>query len=460
MNIFGISVRSPFVKAATVCSVPTSDCGSAWGWYGAIQEWFSGAWQNNAPYVRRENVIAFAAVYACVNRIASDIAKMPINLMRETDSGVLDPAVMSPLKAVLVKPNTFQTRVQFIQQWLISKLLSGNTYVLKVRDARGVVIGMYVLCPKHVRPLVTEDGSVYYQLGVDNLSEIYEPAIVPASEIVHDMMPALFHPLCGTTPIFACGAAASQGVAIQRSSAHFFNNMARPSGVLTAPGAISKPTAQRVKEAFEANYGGNNFGRIAVLGDGLKWEALTMSAADSQVIEQLKWSAETVCSCFDVPPYKIGIGTPSGGTIDGLNQQYFSQCLQTHIASMEILLNEGLRLDNAALKAVFDTDALLRMDTATRFKTWGEGIKGGWAHPNWARKKENMQPVEGGDTPYMQQQNFPLAALAKQVPAAALPAPAPAPAPKPDDEDEEDEEVTEENIEEGFDDLVTKRVAA
>jgi HK97 family phage portal protein len=459
MKILGIQVRSPFVKAAPVTSyVPTSDWG---GWLGWFQEWFAGAWQNNAPPVCRENVIAFWAVYACVNRIASDIAKMPINLMRETDSGVHDFVTTSPLKAVLLKPNSYQTRVQFIQQWLISKLLAGNTYCLKLRDARGVVTGLYVLCPKYVRPLVTPDGSVYYQLGIDPLSEVYDDmTIVPASEIIHDMMPALFHPLCGTSPIYACGASAAQGVAIIRNSTNFFTNMSRPSGVLTAPGAISKPTAERVKAAFEANYGGNNFGRIAVLGDGLKWEPMMMSASDAQMIEQLKWSAETVCSCFDVPPYKIGLGTPSGGTVEALNQQYLTQCLQTHIASMELLLTEGLNLSASAMRAAFDVDALLRMDTATRFKTWGEGIKGGFVHPNWARKKEGMQPVEGGDTPYMQQQNFPLEALSKQVPAAALPKPEPAPPAEPPDPDEDDEEVDDENVEEAFNEFLQKEMAA
>lgn len=456
MKILGIEVRSPFVKAAHAYNVPTTDWG---GWFGVVQEWFAGAWQNNAPPVCRENVIAFSAVYACVNRIAQDIAKMPINLMRETGSGVLELVTASPLKAVLVKPNSYQTRVQFVQQWLISKLLAGNTYALKIRDNRGVVVGLYVLCPRFVRPLVTEDGSVYYQLGRDALSEVYdEQMIVPASEIIHDMMPALFHPLCGTTPIFACGAAAAQGVAITRNSTNFFTNMSRPAGVLTAPGSISKPTAQRVKEAFEANYGGANFGRIAVLGDGLKWEPMTMSAADAQMIEQLKWSAETVCACFDVPPYKIGLGTPGGGTIEGLNQQYLTQCLLTHMVSMEILLTEGLNLNTSGMSAVFDADVLLRMDTATRFKTWGEGIKSGFIEPNWARRKEGMQPVKGGDTPYMQQQNYPLAALAQQVPPSALPKPEPAPPPEPDPEKDPDEEV--EDVEEAFTEFLEKEMAA
>jgi phage portal protein BeeE len=40
---------------------------------------------------------------------------------------------------VLRKPNRFQTRIQFLESWALSKLSRGNTYVLKQRDNRNVV---------------------------------------------------------------------------------------------------------------------------------------------------------------------------------------------------------------------------------------------------------------------------------------------------------------------------------
>ena len=54
------------------------------------------------------------------------------------------------------------------------------------------------------------------------------------------------------------------------------------------------------------------------------------------------------------------------------------------------------------------------MDTATKVKTAGEGIKSGFLTPNEARAKFDFKPVAGGDTPYLQQQNYSLAALDKR----------------------------------------------
>jgi phage portal protein BeeE len=57
-------------------------------------------------------------------------------------SAEVDPEKLAP---ALVRPNNYQTVIQFLEQWLIQKLLYGNTYVLKQRDDRARVIALYVL---------------------------------------------------------------------------------------------------------------------------------------------------------------------------------------------------------------------------------------------------------------------------------------------------------------------------
>lgn len=390
------------------------------GWWPVIREGFAGAFQQNVA-IRRDTLLAFTAVYACVSRISSDIGKMPMCLKEKLANGIwTEISRNSPYLPVLQKPNGYQTRAEFLRLWLISKLLAGNTFVLKQRDSRGIVTALYVLDPTRVRPMITPDGSVYYALSRDPLSEVLESTItVPSSEIIHDKMPALFHPLIGTSPIFACGLAAAQGHHMQRSQAAFFKNMAQPSGILTAPGAIGDETAQRLKKDWNEKFAGRNVGAVAVLGDGLKFEALTIKAADAQIIEQLKWSSETVCSAFSVPPYMIGVAPPPANTnIEAVNQQYWSQGLQSHITDIELLLTEGLEVKDARTQypmcVCLNLEVLLRMDTASRFNTWKTAISGGIMAPNEARAKEDLPPQEGGDSVYLQVQNYSLAALAKR----------------------------------------------
>lgn len=404
-----------------------------------------GAWQRNEE-VKMDTVLTFSAVFACVTLISADIAKLNLRLVQQDDDGIWTETESPAFSPFLRKPNRYQTRVKFIEQWIVSKLIHGNTYVLKQRDLRGVVVAGYVLDPTRVTPMVAEDGAVYYELKRDDLSGLNaEKVVVPASEIIHDTMVSLYHPLVGLSPIYACGLAAMQGLSIQGNSNKLFSNGSIPGGVLTAPGGISPDTATRLKEYWDTNFTGDNVGKVAVLGDGLKYEGMSYNAVEMQMIDQLKWTGETVCTCFHVPPYMVGIGPPPPyANIEPLVQQYYNQCIQSLTTSLEVCLDEGLGIGKAFNNnygTEFDINDLIWMDTATKTKAAADSIGSGGMSPDEARKRYfGLGTVKGGDTPYMQQQMFSLAALAQRDSSDpfAKPEPAPAAAPAPADTTQED----------------------
>lgn len=402
------------------------------GWWPVIRESFTGAWQQNVE-VSLQSVATNPTLFACITLIAGDMAKMCLNLMQKDENGIWVEAESPAFSPVLRKPNRYQTTVQFIEQWMFSKLSRGNTYVLLQRDNRQVVTAMYVLDPARVTPLVTPDGAVYYRIKRDDLSEVTDEEVtVPASEIIHDRMNAIFHPLIGMSPIFACGVAALQGLAIQNNSQKFFSNGSNPSGFLTAPGAISDETATRIKAYFETNFSGTNIGKVAVGGDGLKYEPFTMTAVDSQLIEQMKWTAETICSVFHIQPYMVGIGPPPPyANVEPLLQQYLAGCIQILKTSLETCLDYGIGLGadfGNRYGTDLDQDDLIWMDTATRTKAASDSIGSGSMSPDEARRKyQGLGPIAGGANAYMQEQNWPLRLLSqRELPTMPPTAPAPA----------------------------------
>lgn len=406
------------------------------GWWPIIREPYAGAWQNNDSE-SVDTVVANSAVFACVTLIASDVAKMRLKLVEETSPGIWTEVEVPAFSPVLRKPNRYQNRIQFFYWWMASKLLHGNTYVLKQTDRRPVVVGLYILDPTRCRPLVAPDGSVYYELKTDNLSRLKDEVIVvPASEIIHDVGHPLFHPLVGVSPLYACGTAALQGIRIQNNSSQFFANGSKPGGVLTAPGPISQETASRVKTYWDENFTGDNMGKVAVLGDGLKYEAMSVTAKDAELVEQLKWTGLDICTAYRVPAYKVGIGpAPSYNNIEALDTQYYSQRLQFDIESIELILDEGLglapnRIDGRRLGVEFDLDDLLRMDSATLVRTEKEatGIKS----VNESRHRLGLPPIEGGGEIFVQQQYWPLSQIAKRGDIPAAPTVPMLPAGEPD----------------------------
>lgn len=440
MQIFGFTIER------TKASVPFTQWPTAQNnWLSSVIEANTGNWQRGIV-VDQASVLKQSTVWSCITLIASDVSKLGVNLVQRTSDGIWEIVENSAYSPVLRKPNHYQNRIKFFEQWLISKLAHGNTYVLKQRDNSRKVRRLYLLDPSRVNVLVATDGSVYYQLSADPLSGLPQPSVVvPASEIIHDVGIALYHPLCGLSPIMACGLAATQSLKIQEQSAKFFQNNSKPGGVLTAPATISEVTAARIQKNWEENFAGEqNAGRVAVLGDGLKYESMSVHATDAQLVEQLKWSDERVCSTFHMPAFLVGVGPmPSVNVYEQSMLGYYAQCLQTHIEGIELCLDEGLDLD--ALTGIeFDIDGLIRMDSATKMKNATDGVKGAILTPNYARKKFfNLPPMTGGDALYLQQQNYSLEALAKrdasEDPFGKTPPQAPTPGPDEADDITDDE---------------------
>lgn len=378
-----------------------------------VSEPFAGAWQRNLE-INQKTVISFHAVFSCISLIASDISKMPLRMMRRDSNGVWKENNNGVAARIYKRPNAFQNRMQFFECWLNSKLCHGNAVALKIRNARGDITELRLLDWNKVTPLVADDGSVFYQINPDNISGVESSVTVPAREVIHDRFNCLFHPLVGLSPIYAAGLAAMQGHHIQESAAFFFRNGGKPSGVIEVPGSISEENARLLKSNWDTGYTGENAGKTGILSNGAKYTPIAMTASDAQMVEQLEMTAKVVCSVFHVPAYKAGIGDlPSHDNIEALEQQYYSQCLQTLIESIELLLDEAFELEGD-LGTEFDVNALLRMDSERRIKSLGEGVKNTILTPNEARRSENLPPVTGGDELYLQQQNFSLGALARR----------------------------------------------
>jgi HK97 family phage portal protein len=404
--------------------------GSGWRpwWSGAILESYAGAWQQNVVVAPTTTLLSFSPVFACVTGIASDIAKVRLMLSRDEDGiwseireahGNSEESELLPL---LKNPNHYQDHIKFFESWVLSKLLYGNTYVLKQRES-GRVTALYILHPNCVKPLVDENGEIYYGLQRDDLSGLNEDRLealndrygqiaIPAREIIHDRYNCLWHPLIGVSPLYASGASATMGNTIQTNSTNFFNNKSQPGGMLSAPGEISDETASRLKTQFETNFSGTNIGKLFVAGDGLEFKQFSIDAQHAQQVEQLGWTVQDVARAFRYPLWKLGGPTPPYTKPDQAQTMYYTDCLQGYVTAIEECLDNGLEL-SGGLHTEFDLDELLRMDTDALYESNNKAK--GWMKLDEQRFRANLPPLKvGGDTVYMQHQDYSVEAIAKR----------------------------------------------
>jgi HK97 family phage portal protein len=408
MKLFGFNIGR---EKRAPDSLSTVDGGWRNGWK-RILEPFTGAWQQNIEETRGD-LITYPTLYACLSRLSTDIGKLRYLLMQRDSNGISREITNPAYSPVLNKPNNYQTQSQFREYWLLTKLTQGNAYILKRRDERKVVVDLYVLDPERVMPMVSDAGEVYYQLYTSPLNTLppdYPAAnlIVPASEIIHDRCMTVHHPLIGVPPLAAAHWPALKNMKIMRSATEFFANNAQPGGLLTAPAGMTEDDAKKVQTYWQTEFQGGKSGKVAIIGADMKFTSFAMKSIDSQMVEQMRYSDEQICQPFGIPPFMVGIGSiPSGMGVDGVYQLYYQNALQTHIEHMENLLDEGLRIA-APMGVELDLEPLLRMDTSKRADVAVKLVGGGIETPNEGRMRFNYPPLEGGDTVYMQMQDYPL----------------------------------------------------
>lgn len=412
---FGLSAARPVATAMTT--------GGGWSPV-TIREPYTGAWQDNAE-ITIDTALTNPTVFRCCSLIAGDISKTPLRLVQVDANGVWTPTTSNAFSPVLRKPNRYQTIGQFIECWVFSKLLYGNAYVLKGYDDRGVVDEMHVLDARNITPLVAPDGSVYYQLQRSDLAGLGdgEQLAAPARDVMHDRWNCAFHPLVGISPLYGCGADAIMANLIRSTSSEFFSKGGRPSGVLSAPTQIDDATANRLSARWHAL----GPGKTAIVDNGMKYQDIGSTAVDSQLTEQREGTVATIAGCFGVPvSYVDSTKQPPYANSEATQRQYHAQCLQVHMVGIENTLDEGLALP-VPYGTEFDLDALIWMDTDTRVKAAREAIGAGMTINEARIKFYGLPPVEGGDTVYLQQQMFSLAALAERDANMAAPPPSPSP---------------------------------
>jgi len=379
---------------------------------------------------------ASAAVESCISAISQSIAMMPVNHWRETDDGGRERVITSPAYRVMRRPNSYQTRSEFIVNLLRSELFQGNGYAQAVRDDRFQIRELHLGSPRIVSPYVDpEDGAIFYQFGFNPLvdgEQAFDPArYVPARDVLHVRLHTNRDPLCGETPLTAAMMAVAAGNSISAHTATFFQNMSRPSGVLSTKDAMAPEIRAENKASWKEATTGEQTGGTAILYGGLEWKPLTMTAVDSALIESYKLTVADIARVFRVPPAIIGeLGGATFANTETLLRHWIATGLGYVIEHLEQSFDYLFRLPESEW-IEFDTDYLLRSEFAARIDALTKGITGGLFAPNEARAREGLPKVDGGDEPFVQQQLQRISDRAENIPLDAGREPAPAPAAPP-----------------------------
>jgi len=366
-------------------------------------------------HVNQASAMQVSAVFACVSILAYDLAKLGASIfLGQRTQGARIKAKSHYLYALFQKPAPWLTWFEFCGMLQTSVLLRGNGYAVILRDGRGRPYMLVPINPDRVALWEAPDGELFYMVTRSGLHEMAvlrnEPLLIHSDDIFH-LKALTLNGLLGLSPISMAREAIGLAIAQEQLASRWAGNSAKPSGILTTEQKLSPEAAKRLAEDWKAyNSGLYNAGKTAILEQGLKWQPLAMTSQDMEFIASRQYQLAEIARIFRVPLHMLGeLAKGAGSGIVQQGQEYLNYSLSTWIRMWETRVAFTFDLDPDEMFVEFNVDDLLRADIATRFAANRVALGGtGWTMINEVRRKEGMEPVEGGDTVFRPVNTAPL----------------------------------------------------
>jgi HK97 family phage portal protein len=251
----------------------------------------------------REGLKSSTYVYACINILAKSVSSVPWHVYKQDRNGDWIKQDQHPLQLLIEKPTPWHSRKDLMTGMIQHLYLGGNSVHTKVR-AGGAVVELWQLQPDWIKvfPSAT-DWVDRYEYNKDGIITPISP-----KDIMHNKFIDPANPYWGLSPLQAGARAVDIDVEAVRYQKVGLQNMAISDGVFTFDHPLTKDQWQEARDMIrEQHQGIDNAHTPWVLGAGANWQQMSMTPKDIDFVESRKFTANEICSIFQVPPPMIGI---------------------------------------------------------------------------------------------------------------------------------------------------------
>jgi len=329
-----------------------------------------------------ESALRLSTVWGCVRLLGDSVSTLPLHVYRGDDR---DPIPTPPL---LQRPSAdFPELADWLWAVMASLLLRGNAWGL-ITDRRGAGLlpaQVDLVHPDRVTVTTSGDGLRVIRINGEEVN--------PA-DVFHVKAYPWPGQLEGLSPIAYAREAIGLGLASERYGGQFFGDAAIPSGVLTSDQRIGKEQADQLKARWQQRH--KHKRDIAVLGDGARFQPITIAPEEAQFIETQRFNVATICRFYGVPPEAMG-GETAGHEAYTSPEQRSTDLLTWTLRPWLYRIERAVSGLPSTQRAKFNAGALVRATLLDRYQAHKLGIEAGWLLRSEVRELEDRPPVAGID---------------------------------------------------------------
>jgi len=330
-----------------------------------------------------------------VNLLASAVGTLPLRVYKSLPDGGKELASQHRASRLLtVQPNPLTSADEFFESITAGVLLWGNAFILKEFDETNQNLKyLWPISPSRVR-VGREPQTGFPQYFVDGRGPYTSDTIIHIRGLSFDG-------LVGLSPIQQARQTLGIHSALEQYSGSFWANSARPSGVLKHPNRLTAEAAERLRAQWTSSHKTTD-ARVAILEEGMTFEAMSLPAEDAQLIETLHLGDIRIAQLFRVPPRMLMTGV-------GDSSLHYSSAEWEAIDFVKWSLRRWLvRIENALLRDPdvfksnglgamyfprFDTKEITRGDRSGQAATDIALIQAGVLSVDEVRANLDMNPV-------------------------------------------------------------------
>lgn len=332
--------------------------------------------------VTEQGALGISTVYACVYRIASTIASLGLEIYVR-DGRDVNVANMHPAYQVLDIPNDENTPYEFWETLVASALVYGCGFAIIERNNRGyaerlIPVHYYDVDIKEVNGERIYSVRDYGVVMPDNMLEICN---------MHRMSPIRLH---------------RENIGLAKAAQDFGSEYFGQKGQMTGVLASDQPLRKEQMDVIQNSWNSSSMNAgTKLLPFGFKYQRITITPDEAQFIETRKFQAEEICRIYSVPPSLVQL--PSQTTYNNVEQQNLQFARHTIAPWAKRIEQEIDRkliqsFERPDIYSKFNMNDLYRGDLAARTNFYTQMLQSGVMSINEVRGKEQMNPVEGGDT--------------------------------------------------------------
>jgi len=331
--------------------------------------------------------IQSVAIRTTVDLIASLGSELPIDTFSGSGKKIATPGNV-------LDPGGDGTGVEdWVYRLLSAWTLAGNNYGNVIDWAPN---GTYIRTADLFHP---DDVTVSLTKGVPQW-RVNGREFTNTSAFMHWRVNPVAGRLLGLSPIELHATTIGITLSATRFGRQWFTDGAHPSGMMRNTVKDLNPSdAEEAKARLRDRLRGSR--DPLVMGRGWEWSNLQMSPEESQFLQTQQFS-EAQCARMFGPGFAEILGYSTGGS-----SLTYSNIVDRRQDLLVFSLNRWLRRVDRVLslfvprpqKVKLNRDALLEATTLQRYQAHALALQNQWKTVNEVRDKEDLAPVEWGDTP-------------------------------------------------------------